>query len=67
MATPIDRDGVQQLVGSGAQLVEVLPAESYEQEHLPGAISLPLARLDGEARSRLRDDAPIIVYCYDYQ
>jgi rhodanese-related sulfurtransferase len=42
----IDRDGVQRLVAAGAQLVEVLPASEYEEEHLPGALHIPLARLD---------------------
>jgi len=36
MPTPIDRDEVQRLVAAGAQLVEVLPAAEFEDEHLPG-------------------------------
>ena len=38
MPTEIRRDEVCQMVAGGAALVEVLPAEEYEAEHLPGAI-----------------------------
>jgi len=42
MPKEIDRDGLRRMVERGAQLVEVLPAEEYAEDHLPGAISLPL-------------------------
>jgi hypothetical protein len=31
----------RQLLADGAQLVDVLPEESYLQEHLPGAVNVP--------------------------
>jgi rhodanese-related sulfurtransferase len=62
----VDRDEVQRLVREeGAQLVEVLPREEYDEEHLPGAISIPLRRIDAEARDRLERSRPVIVYCWD--
>jgi rhodanese-related sulfurtransferase len=61
----IDRNEVQRLLSEGAQLVEVLPREEYEEEHLPGAIHLPLRRIETEARDRLDPDRAVIVYCYD--
>jgi rhodanese-related sulfurtransferase len=67
MPTPIDRDGVQRLVASGAQLVEVLPAAEFEEEHLPGAINIPLKELDRETTRHLEHGRPVIVYCHDYQ
>ena len=67
MPTPIDRDGVQRLLAEGAQLVEVLPQDEYEDEHLPGAINIPLKMLDAERTQRLDCERPVIVYCYDYQ
>ena len=67
MPKPIDRQEVQRLFGEGAQLVEVLPADSYAQQHLPGAINLPLKELDRESAKRLDRGRPVIVYCYDYQ
>jgi rhodanese-related sulfurtransferase len=65
MPKGIDRNEVRRLVESGAQLVEVLPAEEFEEEHLPGAISLPLRRLELEASSVLDKTRAVIVYCWD--
>ncbi|HEY6712622.1 MAG TPA: rhodanese-like domain-containing protein [Rubrobacter sp.] len=68
MPTAIFRDGVRRLVQEeGAQLVDVLPREEYEEEHLPGAINIPLKELDREMIARLNRDAAVIVYCHDYQ
>jgi transposase-like protein len=58
---------VQQLLSEGAQLVEVLPQAEYEDEHLPGAISIPLKELNRETARQLRRDQPVVVYCHDYQ
>jgi rhodanese-related sulfurtransferase len=63
----IDRDRVQELVRAGGQVVEVLPNEEYEDEHLPGAINLPLKELNATTAARLDRSRPVIVYCYDYQ
>ena len=65
MPAEIDRKQVQNLVGQGAQLVEVLPTDEYEEDHLPGAISLPLRRLETEAVDVLDRSRPVIVYCWD--
>jgi rhodanese-related sulfurtransferase len=63
----IFRDEVRRLVQEeGAQLVDVLPREEYEDEHLPRAINIPLKELDGETIEQLGRDAPVIVYCHDY-
>jgi rhodanese-related sulfurtransferase len=64
----IGRDEVQRLVrDEGGQLVEVLPSAEYEDEHLPGAMSIPLRRLGAEAKDRLDASRPVVVYCYDHQ
>lgn len=65
MPSQIDRDELRRMVAAGAQLVEVLPAEEYLEEHLPGAISIPLSRIDVEASSVLDKNRPVIVYCWD--
>ena len=68
MPTPIDRDELQRLLrDEQAQLVEVLPPDEYEDEHLPGAINITLKSLDRETTRRLDRDRPVIVYCYDTQ
>jgi rhodanese-related sulfurtransferase len=65
MATLIDRQQVQELVGKGAQLVEVLPAEEYAEDHLPGSISIPLRNVDEQGVAALDRGRPVIVYCWD--
>jgi rhodanese-related sulfurtransferase len=67
MPTPIDRDEVRRLLAEQGQLVEVLPAAEYEDEHLPGAINLPLKELDRETTQWLDRSRPVIAYCHDYQ
>ncbi|TML83571.1 MAG: rhodanese-like domain-containing protein [Actinobacteria bacterium] len=68
MPTPIDRDELQRLLQEEqAQLVEVLPRDEYEDEHLPGAINIPLKTLDAETTRRLERERPVIIYCHDYQ
>ncbi len=66
MPTPVDRDGVRRLIAAGAQLVEVLPAAEFEEEHLPGAINIPLKELERETTRQLARGRPMIVYCHDY-
>lgn len=60
-----DRDTVRRLVAEGVQLVEVLPRHEYDEEHLPGAIHLPLKQLDERVVGVLDRVQPIIVYCWD--
>jgi rhodanese-related sulfurtransferase len=67
MPTAIDRSRLQELVAAGAQLVEVLPRDEYEDEHLPGAINIPLKELNRETAQQLERSRAVIVYCYDYQ
>jgi hypothetical protein len=63
----IDRDGLRRLVDDEhVQLVEVLPKEEYDEEHLPGALHLPLKQLDAHAAARTLDARrPVVVYCWD--
>jgi rhodanese-related sulfurtransferase len=65
MPRDIDREELQRLMKEGAQLVEVLPKEEYDEEHLPGAINIPLRLIDEEAPKRLDRDRPVVVYCWD--
>jgi rhodanese-related sulfurtransferase len=67
MPQAIDIDEIRQLLADGAQLVEVLPQAEFEEEHLPGAINIPLKQLTEQATASLDKDQPVIVYCSDYQ
>jgi rhodanese-related sulfurtransferase len=60
-----ERATVQRLIDRGVQVVEVLGPEEFEEDHLPGAINLPLRRLEREARNTLDPSRPVIVYCWD--
>lgn len=53
------------MAAAGAQIVEVLPADEYDDDHLPGAISLPLRRLETDAATVLDRNRPVVVYCWD--
>ena len=65
MPKEIDRDEVRRLVGIGAQLVEVLPSSEYLDDHLPGAINLPLRQIEARATELLDRNRPVVVYCWD--
>ena len=65
MPTPIDRDRLQELLEDGAQLVEVLPHQEYEDEHLPGARNIPLKQLTAASTADLDRARPVVVYCWD--
>jgi rhodanese-related sulfurtransferase len=61
----IDRHEVKRLVAEGAQLVEALPPNEFDEDHLPGAINLPLRAIESRARDVLDAARPVIVYCWD--
>lgn len=60
-----DRSEVRALMDRGAQIVEVLGPEEFEEGHLPGAINIPLRRIETQARSLLDPSRPVLVYCFD--
>jgi rhodanese-related sulfurtransferase len=60
----VDREALTRMLEQGAQLVEVLPEEDFEEEHLPGAVNIPLAEIRDRA-GELDRSRPVIVYCFD--
>ena len=65
MSTRIEAAQLQELMGAGAQLVEVLPKDEYDAQHLPGTISIPLKLLDAATTAALEKANPVVVYCWD--
>lgn len=66
MSDFIVREDLKSLVGSDKKytLVEALPKEYYEAEHLPGAINIPQDEVHQTAARLLPDkEEPVIVYC----
>ncbi len=48
------------------KLVEVLAEEEYAGGHIPGAINLPLEKLESLAKQKLKKTDTIVVYCASY-
>ncbi|MGH2773700.1 MAG: rhodanese-like domain-containing protein [Actinomycetota bacterium] len=68
MPKTIDRTGLQELINSGAQVVDVLPEEEFQEQHIPGAINIPLKKLTrATAQEKLSRQSAVVAYCYDYQ
>ena len=65
MPTTVSTERVRDLARQGAQLLEVLPQNAYDQEHLPGAVNIPLPSLTPAAAESLDRSRPVVVYCYD--
>jgi rhodanese-related sulfurtransferase len=60
---PVDRDELVARVGEGEAIVlDVRPREEYEAGHISGAVSIPLADLEGRMADLPRG-AEIVAYC----
>ena len=61
----ISRTELSDLIDAGAvTVVEALPAQYFEQGHLPGAVNIPHTEVRELAPALLPDkDAAIVVYC----
>ena len=57
---------VKRLLEQGAQLVDVLGDDEFAHDHLPGAINIPLKRLDEKTVTGLDRERPVLVYCNDF-
>lgn len=65
MTRRVDAVRAQRLLGQHTPFIDVLPSAVFEQEHLPGAVSVPLetfeaSQVDGFARTKA-----LLVYCFD--
>ena len=65
MARDIGIDELDRLLSAGAQLIEVLPTAEFDEEHLPGAINLPLRQVSAEGVTELDRSSAVVVYCWD--
>lgn len=68
MIKQLTRDELRKMRDSGKKyiLVDVLPRESYEKEHIPGALSIPLAEIEEKAPQLLGKNETIITYCASF-
>jgi len=65
MATPVTLRELQELIGRGAQLVEVRPEAEYAEANVPGAVNSPLKLLTAQTTAGLDRTRPVVVYCWD--
>ena len=65
MPENVPREDVQRLTGEGAQVVEVLPREEYDDLHIAGALSIALNEL-GERAVELDASKRVVTYCHDF-
>lgn len=68
MIKMITRDELVDMVCSGRnmRIIDVLERAHFEQEHIKGAVSIPLAELERRAKAFHRDDR-IVVYCASFE
>jgi rhodanese-related sulfurtransferase len=63
----IDLTRFIELQKQGAQVLEVLPRKQFDEQHIPGAMSLPLSQFKTSELAKLDRNRDVIVYCWDYQ
>jgi rhodanese-related sulfurtransferase len=66
MPERIGNERLRELIDSGTQVVEVLPSAEYSELHIPGAVNIPLKKLDAQTTAELDKTNPVVVYCWDY-
>jgi rhodanese-related sulfurtransferase/CBS domain-containing protein len=65
MTVRVDAPEAHKLIANGIRVLDVLPSSIYEQEHLPGAASLPLETFRPDQVESWDRSAPLLVYCFD--
>jgi len=63
----IDLTRFTELQKQGAQVLEVLPRKQFDEQHIPGAMSLPLSQFKTSELAKLDRNRVVVVYCWDYQ
>jgi len=69
MAATITREELKQKIDAMEDfvLIDVLLPESYQREHLPDAVNIPLYKIDEETTTHLPRDKEIVVYCGSFE
>ena len=68
MVKKITRDELMQMVSSGERfkLVDVLERGHFAQEHIKGAISIPVSEIEKKAPKLLKKGERVVVYCASF-
>jgi rhodanese-related sulfurtransferase len=69
MADTITREQLKRKIDAREDfvLIDVLSRESYQREHLPGAVNIPVNEVNEESVARLPKDKDIVVYCGSFE
>jgi hypothetical protein len=65
MIVRVDALEAERLIAGGITVVDVLPAKTFQQEHLPGALNVPLEAFEPSHVASLDKAAALLVYCFD--
>jgi rhodanese-related sulfurtransferase len=65
MPASIGLPDLERLLAEGVQVIDVLAPNEYVEQHLPGAVNIPLKQLGSQTTARLDHHKPIAVYCHD--
>lgn len=53
-----------QMLDEGATIIDVRTPSEYEQDHLDGAVNIPLSELEGQVGRQIKNNSqPILLYC----
>ncbi|WP_321366064.1 rhodanese-like domain-containing protein [uncultured Desulfuromusa sp.] len=66
---PVALEELDDLLASGAVLIDARNAQAYKQEHLPGALSLPYADVDHHLikfKQQVPLEQTLVTYCSGY-
>lgn len=69
MVKKIGRNEFRELIctNKNVRIVDVLDMDHFNQEHMRGAISLPLSSLEKRAEETLHKNDKIVVYCAGFK
>jgi phage shock protein E len=65
VAFRVDAKKAQRLVADRVVVIDVLPADVFAQEHLPGARNVPLATFEPAQVDSIERATPLLLYCFD--
>ena len=65
MIERVDAVRAERMIADRTRTLDVLPAEVYRKEHLPGATNLPLESFEPWQVESFDRAEPVLVYCFD--
>ena len=65
MIKKINRENLKKKMNQGDAfiLIDARSSKSYQNEHITGAISIPVKEIDEGIKNRFKADEEIVVYC----